>query len=251
MISIPTQSFAGNPLIRFDERRKDENYLMECLRDTNKPCAIILTLLVRQTWKILTEAHDNNPLKTVYFDLNSVLAATNAKDVSDLLKFTCVLLGKKKDDGQSVITISLTESFAAQVLKYQSEKTSKLYSFEDGRSLLTKLSSKPDLAIAGLAIAMASWHAANEFDGRSGASTQPTECGMKRKAIPRVGSMDREAPKLYPRIDPVMIACVVSPDGKHCLLGKMKKMPQGFFSCLSGFIEVLPLGTHLHVNLTC
>jgi NAD+ diphosphatase len=41
----------------------------------------------------------------------------------------------------------------------------------------------------------------------------------------------------YPRTDPVVIMGVISPDGERLLLGRQKKWPQGFWSCLAGFIE--------------
>lgn len=41
----------------------------------------------------------------------------------------------------------------------------------------------------------------------------------------------------YPRTDPVVIMGVLSPDGERLLLGRQKKWPKGFWSCLAGFIE--------------
>ncbi|PWN28520.1 hypothetical protein BDZ90DRAFT_210672, partial [Jaminaea rosea] len=41
----------------------------------------------------------------------------------------------------------------------------------------------------------------------------------------------------YPRTDPVVIMGILSSDGEHLLLGRQKKWPQGFYSCLAGFIE--------------
>lgn len=42
----------------------------------------------------------------------------------------------------------------------------------------------------------------------------------------------------YPRTDPVVIMGVLSPDGERMLLGRQKKWPPGFWSCLAGFLEV-------------
>jgi len=64
----------------------------------------------------------------------------------------------------------------------------------------------------------------------SGELTESVEGGMKRKSI--VSSR-----KVYPRLDPVAIACIISQDGSKCLLGNMKRAPPGFYSCLSGFID--------------
>jgi NAD+ diphosphatase len=88
-----------------------------------------------------------------------------------------------------------------------------------------------DAAMAGLTHAMLSWHKTNHFEGIKGEPTEPCEGGMKR-----VSTVSRKL-KLYPRIDPVAIACVISADGQRCLLGNMRKHPNFFYSCLSGFIE--------------
>lgn len=39
------------------------------------------------------------------------------------------------------------------------------------------------------------------------------------------------------RTDPVVILSILSPDGERLLLGRLKKWPKGFRSCLVGFIE--------------
>ena len=41
----------------------------------------------------------------------------------------------------------------------------------------------------------------------------------------------------YPRTDPVIIMAIISPDGEKVLLGRQKKWPSGFYSCLAGFCE--------------
>lgn len=41
----------------------------------------------------------------------------------------------------------------------------------------------------------------------------------------------------YPRTDPVVIMGVLSPDGEKLLLGRQKKWPPNFWSCLAGFLE--------------
>lgn len=112
------------------------------------------------------------------------------------------------------------------------------YNFSDGRALLFANASEADVAIAGQALAMISWHRENQFDGRCGMPTESIEHGVKRKTTTSLEGVP-PVKKLYPRVDPVMIACVVSPDGRQCLLGKMKAMPKNFYSCLSGFIEVM------------
>ena len=139
------------------------------------------------------------------------------------------------------VVIHLTES-ESEVLNSFNENLSDALKLSEteiffcgGRDLIKQLSnsSRGSIAIAGQALTMVSWHERSLYDPSTGEKTVAIECGWKRRSV-----NFPEAPKLYPRIDPVVIACVISPDGSQCLLGNMKSMPKNFFSCLAGFIEV-------------
>lgn len=41
----------------------------------------------------------------------------------------------------------------------------------------------------------------------------------------------------FPRTDPTLVAAAVSADGRRVLLGRGKRWPENYFSCLSGFVE--------------
>ena len=103
-------------------------------------------------------------------------------------------------------------------------------SLQDLRSLMPLLP-PGELAVAGQAVALASWHTAHRFCGRCGAATHPAEGGSRRQcgAVP--------AHRLYPRTDPVVIMLVLHPDGTHALLGRSKNIRQGMLTCLSGFVD--------------
>ena len=113
------------------------------------------------------------------------------------------------------------------------------WAFVDGRGLLFSVDNRDDIAIAGQALALSTFHSSSQFEGRTGEPTVSIEHGLKRRVLPL-------GVKVYPRVDPVMIACVVSPDRSMCLLGKMKSMPKNFYSCLSGFIEVTNEPSSIH-----
>jgi NAD+ diphosphatase len=38
-------------------------------------------------------------------------------------------------------------------------------------------------------------------------------------------------------LDPVIIVAVLSKDGSKVLMGRQKRFPPGFYSCLAGFLE--------------
>lgn len=271
------QFFSGNLLDRSFGRRKDENFLSECLETNPK---LLIVSIPGQDLKPGSDGRSSTSPRLLCYDsyieycnIDEVLLITSCNSISDLIeRYIVILLGclhnttdsasntiisnsevfnfhdytdspvKNKHDPvkeceEWYISIALPSSIATLVLNHKRKQVEDPNSlkYEDGRSMLVKLRSQHELAMAGQAIALVSWHEASKFDGRLGQTTTPIECGMKR--IPTGSSSSLS--KLYPRVDPVVIGCIISPDGKMCLLGKMRKMPKNFFSCLSGFIEVL------------
>lgn len=113
-----------------------------------------------------------------------------------------------------------------------------------------------DAAIIGQARAMIDWNSRNTFCPACGRRTFSSEAGYKRTCPPdQVPSDPVEAEKeqqgqkppcisakgihnfSYPRIDPVVIACVIHPNQDKILLGRQKSWPAGVYSCLAGFVE--------------
>ena len=180
-------------------------------------------------------------LKKVY-DTSIVI-----KSDDDLLQsLQTVVLGADASDDHWIVSVDIDslqtigggEEVADRVLTILSSlfagaSTADLksnYAFRSGREFLRGLSSQEDSAVAGLALSLHAWHTNNKYMSKTGELTTSVEGGMKRKST-------TSGSKVYPRIDPVAIACVISQDGNKCLLGSMKRSPTGFYSCLSGFIE--------------
>lgn len=86
-----------------------------------------------------------------------------------------------------------------------------------------------DFTTLGQAFAKITWHKKNQFDGATGAVTEPIECGLKRKCPSTRG-------RAYPRSDPVAIALVRDALDKACLLVSVREIP-GMWTCPSGFVE--------------
>ncbi|GAQ80262.1 putative NUDIX hydrolase domain [Klebsormidium nitens] len=91
---------------------------------------------------------------------------------------------------------------------------------------------KEDLAIVGYARALLGWHAINQYCGKCGTKTASVQFGLRR-----VCQQDSCRLKLYPRIDPVVIMCVVDKERDVILLGRGARHPNNMYSCLAGFIE--------------
>jgi NADH pyrophosphatase NudC (nudix superfamily) len=76
------------------------------------------------------------------------------------------------------------------------------------------------------------WHQSARFCGYCGAETKPEEGGRHRKCT-------KCQKTTYPRVNPVAIMLVLSPDGERCLLGQSKGRLQNMrmYSCLAGFVD--------------
>lgn len=102
----------------------------------------------------------------------------------------------------------------------------------------------------GQARSIMDWNLRCQFCASCGRRTLSGHAGYKRLCPPtdRAGS-DTPQPRgdcpsrnrvtyiSFPRIDPTMIAAIVSADGTRVLLGRQKRYPPGWYSTLAGFIE--------------
>lgn len=85
-----------------------------------------------------------------------------------------------------------------------------------------------DAEIAATAKGMLEWHRTHGFCTNCGTPTEPGRAGWMRGCA-GCGRMH------FPRTDPVVIMLVTR--GNRVLLGRSPAWPEGFFSCLAGFME--------------
>jgi NAD+ diphosphatase len=84
------------------------------------------------------------------------------------------------------------------------------------------------LSAFGTAKSLLSWHARHRFCSACGQPSVATSAGWKR-VCPACGT------EHFPRTDPVVIMLAVR--GDVCLMGRGPQFPEGFYSCLAGFLE--------------
>ncbi|KAL1901304.1 NADH pyrophosphatase [Ceratocystis pirilliformis] len=107
-----------------------------------------------------------------------------------------------------------------------------------------------DAATYSQARSLLDWNARNQFCSGCGGSTFSVQAGYKRVCPPtdflgRSEATTRSAchtrvgvaNMCFPRYDPVMIAAVISADGKRVLLGRQARYPKKWYSTLAGFVE--------------
>lgn len=114
--------------------------------------------------------------------------------------------------------------------------------------------SQSDSAILSQARSLLDWNARNTHCSACGSRTLSTHGGAKvvcpptdaaaaatvnstqpaRRACPTRVGLHNQA---FPRTDPTIIAAVLSADARRVLLGRGKRWPANYWSCLSGFLE--------------
>lgn len=219
-------TFSGNPLNRSAGDKKDEGLLRAVL---HTPSTRIVAHSKR--WRgghVLCKRSDNSPPELAFLSVSDVLQWHGLSDPVELLARCIVVLLGQGEDGAWTIALDC-EKLGEGIADALTTCSQSRVSFESGRFCLLRLNTE-HCAIAGQALAFCSWHHSSVYDGSCGEVTKPIECGLKRKA-------DSSAQKIYPRIDPVVICLVLSPCRQRALLGKMKRSPKNFYSCISGFVE--------------
>jgi NAD+ diphosphatase len=193
--------FSGSPLDRAAHLRLDGEWLAARRRD---PASLILPM------SRLEALVTGDPLRAAFLapEFCEGVAASDA---------VCVFLGL--DGGRACFALDVAEAERA-VLGTHGE-------FRELRGVAALLPAK-DLAILGQAKATVDWHLRHGFCAKCGATSAPAEGGHKR--VCAVCGAEH-----FPRTDPVVI--MLATQGGMCLLGRGRKWPPNFYSCLAGFME--------------
>jgi NAD+ diphosphatase len=193
--------FAGNPLDRVSERRRDTAWVAGLLAD---PEARILPL---RELRPLTRGGGAPEL-----DWQPLEGWREAIDRGATLVFLGLADGRPHfavdASGTDLAVVDDTDSFDARTL--------------------APLLPAGEAAILGEARSLIDWHARHRFCAQCGSPTRVTAAGWVRRCPECKASH-------YPRSDPVTIMLVVR--GERALLGRNRRRPGNRFSCLAGFME--------------
>lgn len=132
-----------------------------------------------------------------------------------------IFLGQDKNE-TPIFALCLPESFelSGTLLDGVGE-------FEDMRAAAASLSML-EANLVSTARSMSEWHRTHSYCARCGAPSEPVDAGWKR-VCPACEA------EHFPRTDPVAIMLPIM--GDQCLLGRSAGWPDGFWSCLAGFVE--------------
>jgi NAD+ diphosphatase len=192
--------FAGNPLDRVSERRRDKEWVRSLLAD---PQSRILPLYALKPAipNMLRPALDWQPLEPWRETIEAGA--------------TCIFLGIG-DDGCAYFAVDATGAGtpgdAGNI---------------DVRTLAPQIPAS-EAAILAEARSLIDWHSRHGFCAQCGTPTDVSSAGWTR-SCPNCRAHH------YPRSDPVTIMLVVR--GERALLGRNKRRPGLRFSCLAGFME--------------
>src|SRR5438034_3770181 len=193
--------FAGNPLDRASERRRDTAWIGSLLDD---PAARILPL------------DDLRPLTRG--SAAPVLDWQPVEPWRDRIEHGATLVFLGLDDERPYFAVDASGADIAAAA--ESEPL-------DARTLAPLLPGG-EAAILAEARSLVDWHARHRFCAQCGSPTRVVAAGWVRRCPECKASH-------YPRSDPVTIMLVVN--GERALLGRNRRRPGNRFSCLAGFME--------------
>jgi NAD+ diphosphatase len=203
--------FAGNPLNRASDRRKDEAWIAEQLAAPNA--------LGFAMW-------NGKPLVEKAQDGGTQIAYLPAKMAQELAggPERLLFMGLWKDSAIFAVDLEGAADPADGPLQG-------LGRFEEMRGLAMRLPAT-ETAILGTAKGMFEWRRKHRFCSTCGEPSEVAEGGWKRQCP----SCNAEH---FPRTDPVVIMLAVhkGPEGERCMLGRQEMWPKGMFSALAGFLE--------------
>jgi NAD+ diphosphatase len=191
--------FAGNPLDRVSERRRDKEWVQSLLAD---PCSRILPL------------YDLKP--AIPDMLRPALAWQEIAPWRPAIESGATLIFLGIDEGRAFFAIDA----GATGVPGEAENI-------DVRTLAPQIPAG-EAAILAEARSLIDWHARHRFCAQCGTPTDVSGAGWTRRC-PNCRASH------YPRSDPVTIMLVVR--GERALLGRNKRRPGRRFSCLAGFME--------------
>ena len=200
-------TFAGNPLDRASEHRKDVAWLADRLASDQS------LGLVLWNGRALVERSSSGGAQIAYLPSRLVEDLSGGPE-------RLLFMGLWKDT--AVFAVDLEGSADPTDGPLQG-----MGRFEDARTLASSLP-PGEIAIVGTAKGVFEWRRRHRACSVCGEPTQVVEGGWKREC-PACGA------EHFPRTDPVVIMLAVH--GNRCMLGRQEIWPPGMFSALAGFLE--------------
>ncbi len=198
--------FAGNPLDRSDNERRDPEWLAACLADDRARYLPFrdLQVLVRH----------GSPAE---------LAWLAPQRLDPDLRERAVLLGLQDGVPHLAVDVSALSAPALDALAAGEESAE----FAEARGVAAALPAG-DAGVLAQARSLLDWHARHGFCAACGNATVPRLDGGMRRC-------EACGAEHYPRVDPVVIVLVTR--GEHALLASPRARAGTMYTCIAGFME--------------
>ncbi|KAG0053966.1 NADH pyrophosphatase [Gryganskiella cystojenkinii] len=253
-----TLHFTGGVHNRLSFLRTDKEYLQASVQAPTTKFLLLADhgVLFKSTTKDLAFAN--------YQDIQHLIGSDPLNNLPDGLVLVFLgadetgteetLVHGRRGVGYWALDISAKGPGVSQELKDATEKFTNSFTESQGHYMAELRPaafslSFPESGIVAQARSVVDWNKRNIFCAGCGRKNHSLEGGHKRTCSSTVVGADgkEEASDClahrgvqnftYPRTDPVVIVCVISPDGDRVLLGRQAVWPQGMYSCLAGFVE--------------
>ena len=200
-------TFAGNPLNRASDKRKDDAWIAERFASDES------LAFVMWNGKPFVEKSADGGLQIAYLPTKMADGLSGGPE-------RLLFMGLWKDTAIFAVDMEGPADPADGPLQG-------LGKFEDMRGLAARLPAG-DAAILGTAKGMFEWRRKHKYCAACGQPSEVAEGGWKRQC-PACKA------EHFPRTDPVVIMLAVYKD--RCMLGRQEIWPKGMFSALAGFLE--------------
>ena len=200
--------YAGLPLQRFSERRRDAPFLSDRLAGSEARLVPV--------WRSRNLIVDGDPPRAAFLppDRLPALAADGA---------VTAFLGEIDAVSYFAVDVSAREEHELATVAASGAR------FDDLRKF-GPLMERSEGALLAYARGLMHWHARHRFCGVCGAPTRTEAAGHVRSCISASCGAEH-----FPRTDPAVIMLVIHDD--HALLARQKSWPPGSHSTLAGFVE--------------
>lgn len=243
--------FSGNQLSRFSERRNKYEWLTKIFDSPESNIAILRNSEpLFKSCKSSVDWRTSEEIKQLFPDI--LVSSSISKDSSVQKVPPIVFLGLDStisDNSQApkaYWAIQLTHrKESIQKVELLTKKLEQNGSeFVRFRPTVFNLNAS-EAAMIAQARALLDWNSKSTFCSACGSETISREAGYKRVCLSSLDPTDSKACStggppmnyMHPRTDPVTIVCVISADGKSCLLGRKPGWPHNTYSCVAGFLE--------------
>ncbi|KAF9207978.1 Peroxisomal NADH pyrophosphatase nudt12 [Haplosporangium sp. Z 27] len=253
--------FSGATHNRLSFLRTDSDYLEESLKASSTQFIILADhgVLFKSTTKDLAFASyedikqllGDDPLKKLPEGLVLTFLGADETENEKPQREGEILVKGRRGTGYWALDLSAKGPRVSQEVKESAEEFINTYTKKHGHYMAemrpASFSLSPhESGLLAQARAVTDWNKRNQFCQACGRKNLSLEGGHKKACPSTLNENGQDVPSdclahrgvqnfTYPH--PVVIVCVVSPDGERILLGRQAAWPKGTYSCLAGFVE--------------